>query len=260
MFPSDKTLVMGILNVTPDSFSDGGRWNSIEAAVSHALQMAEDGADIIDIGGQSTRPGYSKIGPQEELDRLLPILLAFKEHSLPPLSVDTFYPEVAQAAIEHGVHIINDITGFADERMITLAAKTDAGCVVMHSEPSEASPDIIADIKAFFALRLKELINAGVDRASVCLDPGVGFGKTQEQNLLVLKSYADFAEFGCITMAAASRKRVVGIPCGNPPFNERLAGTLAAHTAAQIGGARVIRAHDVKEAVQAARVIDALLS
>ena len=230
--PLHRTYVMGILNVTPDSFSDGGRYCVPQAAVAHALEMARDGADIIDIGGQSTRPGYTAIPSEEEWARIAQVVPAVVEATGLPVSVDTFYPWVAQKALEAGASILNDVTGFGEE-MLQVAASSQCGCVVM--DPGTTGGDICARVREFFLDRLQAARKLGllahVERTKV---------------------------EGCAFLMAASRKRVTGAPCGNPPFQERLPATLAAHTAAILGGADMVRVHDVKEAVQAAKMADAL--
>lgn len=249
---SKKTYIMGILNVTPDSFSDGGKWFSIEAAVAHALQMQADGADIIDIGAQSTRPGYVEISPEEELKRLLPVLHVLMGQIRVPISVDTFYPKVAKAALNEGVNIVNDIMGFKDAEMLKIVSQIDCGCIVMHDGPND-------QIKDFFEAQLEKMQSKNISKSRVCFDPGIGFGKTYEENLDVIKRLQTYSIDGCAMLVGASRKRVIGASCGNPPFEERVPGTIAAHTIAIAGGANIIRAHDVKEAVQAAQVADAIL-
>lgn len=249
---SEKTYIMGILNVTPDSFSDGNKWFDINLAIKHALQMQNDGADIIDIGAQSTRPGYVKITPQEELTRLIPVLKALKGQINVPISVDTFYPEVAKEALNEGVDIINDVNGFKNELMIKVAAQSNCGCIVMHDGTN-------AKMKNFFDLQLSKMIKNNISQSRICFDPGIGFGKTYEENLNVIKNLKKYLIKNIPMLVGASRKRVIGIPCGNPPFVERMPGTIAAHTIAILNGANIIRVHDVKEAVQAAKVVDAIL-
>lgn len=251
-----KAYVMGILNVTPDSFSDGGLYNLPEAAEHRALQMQELGADIIDIGAQSTRPGNTPISADEELQRLLPVLERLQGKLNVPISVDTFLPEVAEAALKNGVSILNDVTGFDDPKMIAAAAKSDCGCVIMHHTGTDG--DIISDIKAFFMNKIKEMENYGIERSRICLDPGVGFGKTHEQNLQILANAARLRVEGCTLLIAASRKRVIGAECGNPPFDQRMAGTVAAHSIAVADGADIVRAHDVAEAVQSVKIASAI--
>ena len=249
---SEKTYVMGILNVTPDSFSDGNKWFDVESAVEHAVQIQCDGADIIDIGAQSTRPGHVKITPEEELKRLMPVLRALKGQINVPISVDTFYPEVAKEALNEGISIINDVNGFKNEQMIEIAAQSDCGCIVMHDGTN-------SQMKSFFDLQLNKMLENNISQSRICFDPGIGFGKTYEENLEVLKNLKKYLIKGVPMLVGASRKRVIGAPCGNPPFAERMPGTIAAHTIAILNGANIIRVHDVKEAVQATKVADAIL-
>lgn len=254
---NEKTYIMGILNVTPDSFSDGGLFFSAEKAMEHALEMREQGADIIDIGAQSTRPGYTPISPEQEWERLEPVLRALHGRLDVPVSVDTYFPQVAQAALENGADIINDIHGFTDEGMFKVAARSDCGCIIMH--PCGADGNILTAIHSFFSEKQKEALANGISQNRICFDPGVGFGKTLEQNYQILANVEQIKFVGCAFLMAASRKRVIGAPCGNPPFEERLYGTIAAHTLAMAGGADILRVHDVAQAVQAAKVADAVL-
>lgn len=253
--PLNRTYIMGILNVTPDSFSDGGKYLDPEAAVKRALKMAEEGADIIDVGGQSTRPGYEAISPQEEWERLKEVLPYVVRETGLPVSVDTFYPWVAEKALEAGVSVINDVSGFGEE-MLGVAAGASCGCIVMH--PSGGEGDVCARVKSFFLERLEAGEKLGIQKERFCFDPGIGFGKTMEENMVLIARAGQVKVEGCALLMAASRKRVTGAPCGNPPFQERLPATLAAHTVAVLQGADLLRVHDVKEAVQAARMADAL--
>jgi len=254
--PLNRTYIMGILNVTPDSFSDGGKYSEADAALNHALKMQEEGADIIDVGGQSTRPGYTAISPKEEWERIEPVLRALLTKLRVPVSVDTFYPQVAEQALRMGAHIINDVSGFGDE-MLKVAAGFDCGCVIMHPRGAQ-DKDILAEVREFFVERVEAAERLGIDRGRLCLDPGIGFGKSYEDNLRLIARVEETKLPGIAYLMAASRKRVTGAPCGNPPFEQRLASTIAAHTAAVIRGADMVRVHDVKEAVQAARMADAL--
>ena len=247
---------MGILNVTPDSFSDGGKYLAPEKALAHALEMEQEGADIIDIGGQSTRPGYKAVPAEEEWARIGPVVEAVVKGTSAAVSVDTFYPEVAKRALEAGAHIINDVSGFGDE-MLSAAAGSGCGCIVMHPRGAIGG-DILTEVRDFFEERLKRAGELGICRERLCFDPGVGFGKTYEDNLRLIASVGSTKIPGCAYLMAASRKRVTGAPCGDPPFEERLPATIAAHTIAAFNGADILRAHDVKEAVQAARMTDAL--
>lgn len=253
--PLDRTYVMGILNVTPDSFSDGGKYLDPAAALERALEMKAEGADLIDVGGQSTRPRYTAISPEEEWERIRDVLPALVKKTGLPISVDTFYPWVAQRALEAGASILNDVTGFGPE-MLAVAAGSRCGCVVM--DPGTTGGDICARVRGFFLDRLEASQRAGIARERLCFDPGVGFGKTVEENLDLIAHVERTKVEGCAFLMAASRKRVTGAFCGNPPFEERLPATLAAHTASILGGADLVRVHDVKEAVQAARMADAL--
>jgi len=251
-----KAYVMGILNVTPDSFSDGGLFFSPEQAVRHALDMRDDGADIIDIGAQSTRPGNTRISSEQELERLLPVLKQLRNRLDIPVSVDTFHPQVAAAALENGVDILNDVTGFDDPAMVDVAAKSDCGCIVMHH--TGADSNIVVAVHQYFMKQLDMLSQRGIASERICFDPGIGFGKTHEQNLLLLANVGKLRAGECALLIAASRKRVIGGECGNPPFEERLAGTIAAHSIAVVDGADVVRAHDVRESVQSTKIASAI--
>lgn len=253
--PLTRAYIMGILNVTPDSFSDGGRYLDPAAALARAQEMEREGADILDIGAQSTRPGYTPVPQEEEWARLEAVLPAILERTRVPVSVDTFYPWVAQKALALGAHIINDVSGFPDEMMEAVAG-TGCGCVVMC--PTGSVPDIFAHVKGFFLERLDAAGRFGITKERLCLDPGIGFGKTMEENLALIAQVGRTSLPGCAYLMAASRKRVTGYPCGSPPFEERLPATLAAHTTALLGGAGLLRVHDVAPAVQAARMADCL--
>lgn len=257
-FPLDRTYVMGILNVTPDSFSDGGQYLDPEKALAHALEMERQGADIIDIGGQSTRPGYEAIQAEEEWERIRRVVEAVVKGTGAAVSVDTFYPWVAEKALAVGAHIINDVSGFGND-MFRAVAGSGCGCVVMHPCGAQGG-DILTEVRGFFEERLAKARQLGIGQEHLCFDPGIGFGKTHEENLRLIAHVERTKLPGTAYLMAASRKRVTGIPCGGPPFEERLPATIAAHTAAVLGGADMVRAHDVKEAVQAARMADALKS
>lgn len=246
-----KTYVMGILNVTPDSFSDGGKWNTPESALEKALEMVECGVDFIDIGAQSTRPGYVEISAQQEIERLLPFLQVLKSKINVPMSVDTYYPKVAEVALQYGVDIINDVKGFADSKMYELASKFDCGCIIMHDKAD--------GVKEFFEESLKKAERYGISSDRICFDPGIGFGKTYEMNLQLLKNCNDIKISKCAYLIGASRKRVIGMSCGNPPFGERMAGSISAHIISVLNGADIVRVHDFKETVQAVKVADAIL-
>lgn len=269
----EKTYIMAIVNVTPDSFSDGGKYFSAEQAIRRALDAQEQGADIIDIGAQSTRPGFSPISAEEEAARLVPVLEGLRGRLHVPVSIDTFYPGVALESLRLGADILNDVTGFSDPEMIAAAAGADCGCIVMHNTAFSILPDapshdagheaepITERVRGFFDRRGAELVRAGIAMERICFDPGIGFGKTLEENMgLLANTHLLTDGLDSAFLMAASRKRVIGAPCGDPPFEQRMPGTIAAHTIAQCGGADILRVHDVPEAVQAARVADALLA
>ena len=269
----EKTYIMAIVNVTPDSFSDGGKYFSAEQAIRRALDAQDQGADIIDIGAQSTRPGFSPISAEEEAARLVPVLEGLRGRLHVPVSIDTFYPSVALESLRLGADILNDVTGFSDPEMIAAAAGADCGCIVMHNTAFSILPDapshdagheaepITERVRGFFDRRGAELVRAGIAVERICFDPGIGFGKTLEENMgLLANTHLLTDGLDSAFLMAASRKRVIGAPCGDPPFEQRMPGTIAAHTIAQCGGADILRVHDVPEAVQAARVADALLA
>jgi dihydropteroate synthase len=256
---SHYTNIMGILNITPDSFSDGGRYNHVDTAIVRALEIQQEGADVLDVGAQSTRPGHIPISPQEEAERLLPVLLALRGKLSIPISVDTYYPEVAAQALDAGAAIINDISNSLTNGMPELVSRYDAGLVMMHNGMGEST---FTEVRRYFEQALEYAAKAGLPREAVCLDPGAGFGKSRQGDLEVVARLPELTQGlpDVAVLVGASRKRVVGAYCGNPPFEERLAGTLAIHTVAQMNGARLLRVHDVAAAVQAAKVTDALLA
>ncbi|MCW2283317.1 dihydropteroate synthase [Rhodoblastus acidophilus] len=256
-----KPLIMGILNVTPDSFSDGGRHCDPGAAFLRAKKMVEEGADIIDIGAESTRPGFTPVSAEEEWARLEAPLAAILREGIAPVSVDTTKAEIARRAVALGAAIINDVSGLHGEPALAeVAAESGAALVVMH-HCAEADParDILADMRAFFARALARAEQAGVKRSQVVLDPGVGFGKTFEQNLVAATSAGALkAAFGLPVLVGLSRKRFIGAITG-APTEKRLAGTLAADLAALQAGADIFRVHDVAEHADALKVWSALV-
>ncbi len=247
-----KSLVMGILNVTPDSFSDGGLFNEPEKAVKRALEIQDLGADIIDIGAQSTRPGFKKISSDEEWARLRPVLEKLNGALNIPISIDTFYPEVAEKSLQMGASIINDVTGFKDKRMFEVASKSDCGVVIMFSGDCK-------NMKDFFENKLAEAQKFGIAKERICLDPGVGFLETRAQDRFVINNLGNFKIDEVACLVGLSRKRFIAELCENGNNIDRLPGTIAANTIAIEKGANIIRVHDVKEGVLAAKTADAIL-
>jgi len=251
-----RPIVMGILNVTPDSFSDGGEFQDPERAIDHARRMAEAGADIIDIGAESTRPypGMQPVSLEEEMARLAPVLPAVIKLGV-PVSIDTIKAKVAAWALDQGAAILNDVWGLQrDPDMAGLVAARGVPLVIMHNR-DEADPgiDIIADIKAFFARSLDIAAQAGIAKGAIVLDPGIGFGKTPEQSMTAIARLDALKGYGLPILVGASRKRFINTVVASEPA-ERLPGSLAAHILAVENGASIIRAHDVAETVQALRV------
>ncbi|MBB3769763.1 dihydropteroate synthase [Angulomicrobium tetraedrale] len=254
-----RTLVMGILNVTPDSFSDGGRSAALDDALANARRLVAEGADIIDIGGESTRPGHTPVPVEDELRRVLPVVEALA--GLPvPLSIDTQKAVVAEAALEKGAAIVNDIWGLmGDPDMARVVATHDAGVVAMHNRGTvDASVDIVADILAFFEQSLERAARAGIAPARISLDPGIGFGKTFEQNLQALAALGRFVALGFPVLLGTSRKSLIGKVIETTPA-ERLPGTIASNVIGIMAGCAMVRVHDVAAHVQAARVTEAIL-
>ena len=261
-FPlGEKTYVMGILNYTPDSFSDGGMYFTPEKALEHALKMQSQGADIIDIGANSTRPDAKILCAAEEKERLVPALEAICPNVTAAVSVDTFYPACAEAALEAGADIINDVSGVFNPETVKLAAQYGAGYIVMHnpcgsSSVSEYPDGVVADLRKFFVDALELAAKYGLPKEQLCLDPGFGFGKSYEDNLEILRNLQWLKFKGVALLAAGSRKRFIGTASGEENSALRDSGTVAAHTAAIAGGADIIRVHDVFSGVQGAKVAD----
>lgn len=255
-----RPLVMGVLNVTPDSFSDGGRFQSLDLALSHAEQMIAEGVDIIDIGGESTRPGSEPLALEEELRRVMPVLYALRDCGK-AISVDTCKPEVMRAALDAGADMINDINGFCAEGALTAVNESDSALCIMHmqNQPKtmQLSPqygDVVAEVEQFLAGRVADMQRCGIDRARICVDPGFGFGKTLEHNLALLRNIDNLSEkTGVPVLAGLSRKSMIGNITGRP-VERRLAGSLAAAIAAVAHGAMIVRVHDVAETVDALKV------
>lgn len=268
----ERTLIMGVLNVTPDSFSDGGKYDQPEIAVEHALGLERAGADLLDIGGESTRPGAEETPDSEELDRILPVLEGLRGRLKIPVSVDTRRSAVAELAIRDGAQIINDVSGLrSDARMAEVAAKHGVPLILMHmrGEPRtmQRGPfarDVVRDVAGRLRVSVAKALKAGVRQSQIILDPGIGFGKTHSQNYELIEKLSVFAELGYPLLIGTSRKGFLGATLardGKPaPPEERIWGTAAAVTASILGGAHIVRVHDVAEMAQVARVADCILN
>lgn len=261
----DRTLVMGILNVTPDSFSDGGRYFTQEQALRHGVEMVEQGADLLDVGGESTRPGSDPVSEVEEWRRVGPVIRDLTHKVDVPLSVDTMKAEVAAKAIEAGASIVNDVSGMREPAMVRAVATGRVGAVVMHMlgnpKTMQTHPqydDVVGEVRSFLSERIRALETAGVASEAVAVDPGVGFGKTQDHNLGLLRNLDRIVALGHPVVVGVSKKSFIERLGGGEP-GERLSGSLAAATLAVAKGAHVVRVHDVRETVRAMRVADAIL-
>jgi dihydropteroate synthase len=260
-------LVMGVVNVTPDSFSDGGRFFDTDAAVQHALELAAQGAEILDIGGESTRPGAAPVEEKEELRRVIPVIERLAVKVKIPISIDTMKPAVARAALQAGASIVNDVAAARQTgAMWKVVSESGAGYVLMHAQGApqtmQQNPvyaDVVREVGEFFGERLGELKLNGVVPEQVLLDPGLGFGKTPEHNLQLLANLRSFTKWRRPLLLGASRKSFIGKLVGAKP-KERLPASLACAVLAVVGGAQIIRAHDVAETVQGVRMAEAALS
>lgn len=257
---AQRTHIMGILNVTPDSFSDGGMHNTLESAVVHAKQMALEGADIIDVGGESTRPGSAEVGEAEEIDRVLPVVKALAERIELPISVDTYKANVAKCCLEAGAAMINDVWGFQrDTEIANVVAHYGCPAVLMHNQVgTDYSEDIILSMKRFFEKSIHIARSAGIEDANIVLDPGIGFGKTPEQNIVVMGRLSELKEVGFPILLGTSRKSMIG-KILDLPAHERLEGTIATNVLGIQQGVSIVRVHDVKENRRAALVADAIV-
>jgi len=254
----NHTYVMGILNVTPDSFSDGGRFNQLDQALYHVQDMLEQGMDILDIGGESTRPGYEPLSVQEETERVLPVIEAVKKRFQVPVSLDTCKGEVAKAGIDAGADLINDIWGLKyDHRMAQVIGEAEVPCVLMHNRKEAVYEDlmegVLADLRETIAIAHK----AGISDDRIILDPGIGFGKTREHNLEILGKLERLKTLGYPLLLGCSRKSVIGLTL-DLPVNQRLEGTLVTTVFGVMKGCKMVRVHDVKENVRAVKMTEAI--
>ncbi len=264
---SKRGLVMGIVNVTPDSFSDGGRYLDADRAIECGVRLAGEGADILDIGGESTRPGAEPVAADEELRRVLPVLRALREKTSALLSIDTMKAPVARAALGAGAHIINDVTGLCgDPEMIRLASTCDAGLVVMHMQGTPRSMqqhpeyrDVVAEVSEFFSGRLAAIERAGIDLRRVVLDPGFGFGKTLDHNLALLRALPELRVGGRPLLIGVSRKSMFGRLVGGDKMEDRDWPTVALTSFAREHGAAIVRVHDARPNIEAMRMTEAIL-
>lgn len=256
---ANKTYVMGILNVTPDSFSDGGKYTNVDLALKRAEEMVHDGADIIDIGGESTRPGYVQISNQEEIDRVIPIIEKVKANLDIPVSLDTYKAEVAREGIQAGADLINDIWGLqSSPEMAGMIADAGVACVIMHNRNFINYNEFFTDMKDDLAAYIETARKAGISDEKIILDPGVGFAKTYEQNLEVINRLEQLHCFGYPLLLGTSRKSVIGLTLDLPVF-ERVEGTLVTTVMAAMKGCAFVRVHDIKENVRAIRMTEAIL-
>jgi dihydropteroate synthase len=265
----DRTYLMGVLNVTPDSFSDGGDFAQLDAAVAQAARMVADGVDILDIGGESTRPGSAAVSESEELARVLGIIQALRQRSAfdsIPISIDTTKAAVAAAAIAAGADIVNDVSaGLFDPNMLPTIGKLKVPAILMHLRGNPKNmqqmtdyDDLLGEIIAVLGERIEAAVQAGCDRAQICIDPGIGFAKVLEQNLEIIRQLHQFKSLGCPILMGVSRKSFIGHILDQPDAKQRVWGTAAACTAAIAQGADILRVHDVAPMRDVARVADAL--
>jgi dihydropteroate synthase len=265
--PLSRPLVMGILNVTPDSFSDGGKFQTFESAKDRALQIRDEGADILDIGGESTRPGSSPVTPTEEIRRVIPVIEAVRPELRIPISVDTTSAATARAALDAGADIVNDISALRfDPEMAQVVAEHKVPVVLMHMLGSpkdmQVSPnyvDCIKEIMDFFRERIDFAVNQGIDRSKIIIDPGIGFGKRLSDNIEILTNLSEFTKLGLPILIGTSRKSFIGMLSGlDNEASERIGGSIGSMVAAVLNGANIVRVHDVKESVEALKVVAAV--
>lgn len=255
-----RTYVMGILNVTPDSFSDGGKWDCPDQALRHVEEMVKSGADVIDIGGESTRPGYVMVSDQEEIDRVSPVIEAVKAEFDIPVSLDTYKGTVAKAGIAAGADLINDIWGLKyDDKIARVIAESGLACCLMHNRKNAVYWDFMQDLTDDLKGTLSLAAEAGIERDRIILDPGIGFAKSYEQNLEAIGRLEELRTLGCPVLLGCSRKSVIGLTL-DLPVDQRMEGTLATTVVAVMKGCMFVRVHDVKENVRAIKMAEAVLN
>lgn len=256
----ERTYVMGILNATPDSFSDGGKFNEVEIALKRVEEMISQGADIIDVGGESTRPNFTVVEVDDEINRVVPVIKAIKEKFDITVSIDTYKAKTAEAAIKAGADIINDVWGFKkDKSMASVAAKYDVPCILMHNREDKPYENLMEDVKNDLIESIKIAMDAGVKKESIILDPGIGFAKTYEENLIVMKNVKEIRDMGYPVLLGTSRKSMIGNTL-NLPVDQRVEGTLVTTVMGIMSGCEFIRVHDVLENKRACIMTDKILS
>lgn len=262
--PLNRPYVMGIVNVTPDSFSDGGKFSNTDLAVEHALKLVEEGADILDIGGESTRPNAEPVPLQEELNRVIPVIQALQGRVNVPISIDTYKPEVMRAAIAAGADLVNDIKALQEDGALEAVKNSTVGICLMHMQGTPQTmqidphyDDVVAEVKTFLNQRLQILLNAGIEKNRILLDPGFGFGKTREHNIRLVKELDQLLDLGQPLLVGLSRKSVLGKLTGGDE-SQRLHASVAAAVVSAMKGAYVVRVHDVRATVEAMKVVAAV--
>ncbi|MCH8011148.1 MAG: dihydropteroate synthase [Candidatus Marinimicrobia bacterium] len=266
LLAQDRTLIMGVLNVTPDSFSDGGKFLSPLLAIEHTYKMIEEGADIIDIGGESSRPGSDPVSIEEEVNRVLPIIDALNDNISVPLSIDTYKSKVAQESLKLGVEIVNDISGLrSDPKMGKIISEYKAFVIIMHMKGTPKNmqdnpyyDNLLEEIIEFFNRQIQIAVNSGIQKNRIILDPGIGFGKRIADNFVLLNSLQKLADLGYPMLVGSSRKSFIGLTLKLPP-NQRVEGTAATVTASILNGAKIVRVHDVKEMKRVVTIADLIL-
>ena len=265
LLSQNRPIIMGILNITPDSFSDGGKFTLAEAAVSHAKAMVSDGAEIIDVGGESTRPGAQEVSVEDEIQRVVPIISAIRQQSDVSISIDTSKPEVMRAAVNAGANLVNDVNGLRARGAVELCAELSVPVCIMHmqGEPRtmQTDPqykDVVEDIIAFLAGRIEDCVKAGVERKNIIVDPGFGFGKTLVHNLQLLDRLDEFQKLAVPVLVGMSRKSMLGTILGESDAEKRLHASVAAAVLAWTRGAKIFRVHDVKPTADALKVCMAM--
>ncbi|OQW68985.1 MAG: dihydropteroate synthase [Proteobacteria bacterium ST_bin12] len=260
----NRPHVMGIVNVTPDSFSDGGKFAQTDLAIEHALSLVEQGADILDIGGESTRPNATPVSLQQELERVIPVIESLVIQIKIPISIDTYKPQVMQAAIKAGASVVNDVRALQENGAIDIVAASDAGVCLMHMQGTpqtmQINPqynDVVAEVKTFLQQRLTLCETAGINKSRILLDPGFGFGKTREHNITLIQHLASFSTMGQPLLVGLSRKSVLGQVTGND-VDARIYSSVAASVISAMVGAKILRVHDVKATVEALKIVTAI--